>query len=103
VPHLVDAKLSRRLKLRFRNEAAGYVKNVSRPNAGCDHSFFDPRCRNDENVSADVAGDEPSKCLAFPKSAAANPAMKGREHKWAFSAEGLSRLVRGLQLSFVES
>jgi hypothetical protein len=86
VPHVLNAKLRRRLKLWLAHQAVRKVEDVGSPNSACDDAFINSCGGNNENVSADIASDEPRNCPTLAKSPAAKPAMKGLEHTRALDA-----------------
>src|SRR4051812_2487291 len=61
MPHHTDAEFLRWPELGFRDQAAGAVEQVRRPNPAGDDPFLDLRSGNDQNLPADVTGDEPRK------------------------------------------
>jgi len=51
VPHLLDAKFSRRLELRLWDKAPRDIEQVRCPDAARDDPLIDPRRRDDQDVS----------------------------------------------------
>lgn len=58
----------------------GDVKHVRGPDTADDGSFLDLRSGNDQNLSADIAGDEPRKNFTLLILAAAKPVANVLEH-----------------------
>lgn len=74
-PHLVDTELRRCLEFGRRDQTASDVEDVHRPDPARDDPLFDPRRRDDQDVSPNIIRNEPRERSALSQRPATNPML----------------------------
>ena len=80
MPHPLNMKFARRLKLRLRDKILASIKQVDGPDPAEDDSLVELRNRDDENIAANVLGNELRNDLALAISPVSKPPLNSDEH-----------------------